>query len=175
MVVRKASQVSDFLKINHVQGPVRRGTAYCLEHEGQVVAAMVFTSVYAQRGTKKDPGTVELARYATSCNVPGGASKLLENFIKDNAVKSVVSYADLSVFTGGMYEQLGFVAGAKSKSYKRMWDYNELDVRTKQSTSRKALEKAGLLDPLQTETQNCQRLGLIKIPHGPIQKYVKTV
>jgi hypothetical protein len=40
--------------------------------------------------------------------VVGGASRLLAAFVRAASPKSVSSYADNTVFTGGMYQELGF-------------------------------------------------------------------
>lgn len=106
MLVRPSSrQVADFLNANHIQGHSRYGEAYGLEHEGGLVAVMTFgwRSINGKR-------EYELLRYAGKVHhtVTGGASRLLKAFLKETSVAELKSYADRSMFTGGMYERLGF-------------------------------------------------------------------
>jgi hypothetical protein len=108
IVVAPASKLKKFFNAVHIQGAPRGGTAYCLRHNGKVVAAMTFNHTVSSRGSKRQAGVYELTRYATSCSVVGGASRLLAAFVRAASPKSVSSYADNTVFTGGMYQELGF-------------------------------------------------------------------
>ena len=51
----------------------------------------------------------ELLRYCSSTHVIGGAEKLFNHFIKQYNPQSVISYCDLSKFTGDIYKKLGFI------------------------------------------------------------------
>jgi hypothetical protein len=53
----------------------------------------------------------ELIRFCNrkNTNVIGSASKLLNHFVKDNKYRGkIVSYADVSLFSGSLYDKLGF-------------------------------------------------------------------
>lgn len=50
----------------------------------------------------------ELIRYCAHKSVVGGASKLFSHFIADHPGESVISYCDLSKFSGEVYDSLGF-------------------------------------------------------------------
>lgn len=63
----------------------------------------------------------ELIRYCSSAEVIGGPNKLFSHFVKDYSPKSVVSYCDLSKFTGKLYKELGFTE--KRVSMSKHW-YN---------------------------------------------------
>ena len=93
--------VDDFYEDNHIQGKSGGGYSYSwgLENDGVLVAAMSF---------KKNLGRWELVRYCTSENVRGGASKLFKNALSELPEGDIVSFSDLEIFKGGLYETLGF-------------------------------------------------------------------
>lgn len=90
----------DLLENNHIQGMTRATKYYGLTHEDELVAVMMFT---------KRKGVWELVRFCTSGNVIGGFSKLLSHFKKTEEWDEIVSFADLRVSDGGVYEKNGFV------------------------------------------------------------------
>jgi len=51
----------------------------------------------------------ELLRYCSSYTVIGGAEKLFSYFLNTYTPKSIISYCDLSKFTGRVYNRLGFI------------------------------------------------------------------
>lgn len=59
----------------------------------------------------------ELVRFANkiNTNVIGSASKLLKFFIKNYKPNKIVSYSDIRLFNGGLYEKLGFAKMSQSK------------------------------------------------------------
>ena len=59
----------------------------------------------------------ELTRFCNKIdtNVIGSASKLFSYFIKNYNPQKVVSYSDLRIFGGGMYNKLGFKEISQSK------------------------------------------------------------
>ena len=59
----------------------------------------------------------ELNRFSNklNTNVVGGASKLLNYFIKLYQPMKLISYSDIRLFDGGMYEKLGFTKISQSK------------------------------------------------------------
>lgn len=59
---------------------------------------------------KKDGDNLYLDRYATSCIVPGGMGKLLkagQEWGRINNCAQIVTFADLEVSDGSLYERLG--------------------------------------------------------------------
>lgn len=66
-----SNECNDFLNLHHVQGSRQKSAAnFGLTCDGELVAVATF---------KKFRDGVEIVRYATSCNVIGGLSKLLAN------------------------------------------------------------------------------------------------
>lgn len=102
------SGIVKFLNDTHIQGYTSTSYKYGLFYNDELVAAMCFNKF--RKGTGKDRGefAYELVRYATLCNVVGGASKLLSHFIKEMSPKIIYSYSDNTISEGKMYEILGF-------------------------------------------------------------------
>lgn len=95
----------DFTTKYHMQGKCRgQVDNYGLYYEGELVEVMTFGK---PRYTKKYD--YELLRLCTKddVRVVGGASKLFKAFIRDHSDISVISYCDLSKFTGKVYEEIG--------------------------------------------------------------------
>lgn len=104
-----------FMECNHIQG-FAAGTGYLgLAHGSSLVACMVYSYKAAGRSTKRVEDCVDIQRYATSCKVPGGFQKLLSQILKDDAIKTVISYSDPRLFSGKMYAKAGFVASPEGK------------------------------------------------------------
>lgn len=97
-----------FLEANHIQGHARGGVAYGLFEGEALRAIMMFGAVKSVRGNKASPGSWELLRYASEGTVVGGASRLFKHFLTQHVVASVISYSERRLFTGQMYETLGF-------------------------------------------------------------------
>lgn len=101
------AQTQLFLESNHIQGHAN-GSYYLGLRDGEksdIVAVLVL---------KKEPGTegrtLNIIRYATSCNVVGGFTKLLKHAERTYLPKSFITFADHCVSDGGLYENNGFVA-----------------------------------------------------------------
>lgn len=90
----------------HLQGDCR-GQKICLGlyHKGELIQVMTFGK---PRYNKKYQ--LELLRLCTHCNyrMVGGAEKLFKYFVRKYNPQSIISYCDLSKFTGDVYQRLGF-------------------------------------------------------------------
>ncbi len=102
------SDATQFFEAYHPQGGGGYGQHYGLWHGGKLVACMRFTFGSNDRGAHADR-VWTLSRYATRVSVTGGASRLFSAFVTEHKPDSVKSFSDNRYFTGGMYEQLGFV------------------------------------------------------------------
>lgn len=99
--VLKKEEAYDFLENNHIQGKAS-GSYYLGLREkssNNLVAVMVLT---------RTKNTLTLDRYATSCLVMGGQSKLLSYVDKNIPYDEIVTFADLSVSNGDLYERTGW-------------------------------------------------------------------
>ena len=92
-----------FLNSNHLQGYVPSKIKIGLYYNDELVSLMTFGT---PRYNKKYQ--YELLRYCSTYNVIGGANKLFSFFINNYSPKSIVSYCDLSKFSGELYHKLGF-------------------------------------------------------------------
>ena len=103
--VKDNNIIRNFLNTNHIQGFCSSTIKLGLFYENRLVSLMTF----GYRGTngKKE---YELIRFCNilNTNVIGGASKLFKYFIKNYIYDNLISYSDLSMFDGGLYEILGF-------------------------------------------------------------------
>lgn len=105
------SDVREFLNRNHIQGFVGSKYKIGLYYGEELVSLMTFGSLRKSLGQKTDENVYELLRFCNKIgySVIGGASKLLKNFLKNNNVKSIISYSDNSRGVGNLYKQLGFL------------------------------------------------------------------
>lgn len=92
-----------FFEMNHIQGKSGGGYSFSwgLENNGELVAVMSFK--------KRAHSFWELVRYTTSENVRGGASKLFKYALNNLPDGDIVSFSNTEMFTGGLYEKLGFL------------------------------------------------------------------
>jgi hypothetical protein len=100
------SILSTFLNENHVQGWSKSSVAYGLYYIDELVSVMSF-GFRATNGKRE----YELIRFCNKRNtsVIGSANKLFKYFLLNNSdVEKVITYADISMFTGGVYEKMGF-------------------------------------------------------------------
>lgn len=108
-MVLTLAQVRAFFEQNHIQGHVNASWYFGLEdaQSGDIVAAMSLKRT-------ADPKTLRLERYATSVRVPGGHSKLVkfaERMIPE--WESLLTFADLEVSDGALYEKTGWTRDAE--------------------------------------------------------------
>lgn len=99
------SQRKEFLEKYHYLGD-SEGIALGAVHEGRVVSVMV-----TRRSTRPRAHAWELCRMASmsSVRVHGIWSSLFKKYIYEHQPDSVVSFSDDRLFTGRVYEHLGFI------------------------------------------------------------------
>lgn len=104
-----------FLKENHLQGSCSSSVKLGLFFNDELVSVMTFGKSRHFIGNGKTEW--ELIRFCNkiNTNVVGGASKLLNYFIKNFKPESIVTYADRRWSQGGLYEKIGFVKYNTSK------------------------------------------------------------
>lgn len=98
-------QYKKFCENNHVQGYCSASVKLGLFFENKLVSAMSFGH---SRFNKK--AQWELTRFCNSkyTTVVGGASKLFKYFVKKYDPEKIISYCERSIFTGNLYQTLGF-------------------------------------------------------------------
>lgn len=94
-----------FLEANHIQGYIPSKVCLGLYYNNELVQVMSFGK---PRFSKKY--NTELLRLATLLykNVIGGAQKLIKHYIKTYEPDSIISYCDLRLFTGDVYNKMNF-------------------------------------------------------------------
>jgi very-short-patch-repair endonuclease len=105
VVLLDTAKAKEFTNNNHLQGFSPAKYYLGLQYNGDIVALMSFG--VPRYNTRFQ---YELLRYCSKIglNVNGGANKIFKEFIRNYSPKSIVSYCDISKFTGEMYENLGF-------------------------------------------------------------------
>lgn len=96
-------EARSFLENNHFQGWAQASICLGLFYNQQLYAVMTFGKPRYNHAYQ-----YELVRYCSAANVTGGLAKLFSYFIKQYKPQSIVSYCDLSKFTGDSYIKLGF-------------------------------------------------------------------
>jgi hypothetical protein len=99
------SEYKPFLEKNHIQGYASSTYNIGLYYNNKIVSLMTFG--WRRTNNKRE---YELIRFCNklNTNVIGSASKLFNHFIKNNKIETVISYSDISLFNGYLYEKLGF-------------------------------------------------------------------
>ena len=99
-----------FCDTYHIQGYTPSQVKLGLYKDSQLVMVCLFTHKRRLIGGKPKDGEWELSRVCSpfDTHVRGGASKLLKHFIRLYDPKSIVTFADLSVSNGEVYEKMGF-------------------------------------------------------------------
>jgi len=149
---------SEFLDNNHIQGSSKHSKSFGLFYGKNLVSIMTF-GFRATNGKRE----YELIRFCNKIgtNIQGAASKLFNHFIKTNPhIDKVVSYADRSIFTGGLYKTLLF--NHIRHSGPNYWWVVDGIRRHRFSFNKKKLVKMGH-DPLKTEVEIMESLGNFRI------------
>lgn len=129
-----AADAADFLNKYHLQNYAKDKIRLGLFYNDCLVSLMTFDKPRYNRNYE-----YELVRYCVAdFKVLGGAEKLFRFFIKTYSPKSIISYCDLSKFTGKVYEKLNFKLARKSAPAKH-W-YNP---KTKQHITDNLLRQRG--------------------------------
>jgi hypothetical protein len=147
---------AEFFALNHLQGSGQPGCCIGLLQGSTMVACMSFGMARSIR-TNIDKGLWELQRYASTCTVIGGASRLLHHFINLNLCHTLVSYSDSRLFSGNMYAKLGFTLEHHTEpDYCYVNNNSNVGRVHKAKFQRKYLPNTlASFDPSKTEVQNC--------------------
>lgn len=152
---------------NHIQGWGRGSVCYGLFDDEEMLGAMSFIA--------HGDGKYELNRFATSCRVRGGFTKLLAAFKRATVWTTIVSYADRRWSEGGVYDKAGFThEGNTRPSY---W-YLSPDKTTRIHRSNFRRAKLGQVlshfDPTRTEFENCDANGVLRVWDCGLTRYTLT-
>lgn len=96
----QVEEARGFMNTHHIQGFVGATHHIGLKHHGDLVAVASLT---------KSGGDFILSRFATSVNVRGGHSKLVTYFERNFSYGKLLTFADLTFGSGGLYRGTGWV------------------------------------------------------------------
>jgi DNA-directed RNA polymerase subunit RPC12/RpoP len=144
----------EFLQANHLLGNGRGSIAYGLYNKkDQLVALTEFVN---------NPKGFLLNRYATSCRVVGGFSKLLSYFKQNHDWNLIYTFADRRWSNGNLYERTGFerssIIPPDYYYVKNGQRYHKFSFRHKNLAI-----KLVNYDPTLSERDNCKANGLSRI------------
>ncbi|MFW5847868.1 MAG: DUF7487 domain-containing protein [bacterium] len=99
-----------FLNENHIQLNVNSSIKIGLYYDEKLVSIMTFSKKRKILGKNNKENKYELLRFCNLLDtvVVGGASKLLNYFIKEYSPSEIISYANLRFSNGNLYDKLGF-------------------------------------------------------------------
>lgn len=161
---------SRFLNTYHIQGKAVGSAYYGLVTDtNELVAVMVL-----KRSGSKYPGQWTLDRYATACSVPGGHSKLLKHFQRNNTWTSIVTFADLTISEGSLYETTGWTRDSELDPDYRYVYRNQREHKFNFRRARFRDDPAFQYDPDLTEKQLAQMNGLPRVYDCGKIRYVMT-
>ena len=105
------NEYKDFINDNDLEEYIAFNVCYGLYYNDELVSLMSF------RKQRKTKNKFELLRFCNKLNtsVVGGASKLLNHFIKEHKPEQIISYADRRWNNGNLYEKIGFTFDHISK------------------------------------------------------------
>lgn len=154
-------EISNFLDTNHLQGAVASNINFALySSEGKLVGVMTFGIPRFNEGYQ-----YEMIRFAlrNNMNIIGGAEKLFSHFVYTYKPKSIISYCDISKFSGYTYKKLGFkLKGISEPNYK--WVDNHKNVAlSRYQTQKQRLIDSGLGKYGSTEVEIMRNLGFLRV------------
>ena len=126
-IISKESK--EFLDNNHLQGNINSKIKLGLFYNDELVSVMTFEKMRKSLGNINNKNNYyNISRFCNkiNTNVIGGASKLLNYFIKKYNPKCIISYADKRYSNGDLYKTLGFERIHETKpNYYYIKDYNK--------------------------------------------------
>lgn len=129
-----------FYEKYHPQGGAGHGEHYGLYWNSKLVACMRFNFGNNDRGAGASNRVWTLGRYATRLSVAGAASRLFKAFLVEHSYPEVKSFSDNRLFSGAMYQQLGFALEADVPPDYQVWS-QKLGLRPKPHYQRRAIPK----------------------------------
>lgn len=155
-----SKEAEDFFNRTHIQGAVKAKVNVGLYRDDKLLCLMSFGKPRFNSNYNW-----ELLRLSTELStvVIGGASKIFKYFIDKYNPDNILSYCDLSKFTGNIYSLLGFeLDGITNPGY--VWiNLQTYDVMTRYQTEKRKLVELGLGCDYETESDIMHRLGYVKI------------
>jgi len=169
--------IRTFLNENHIQGFIGSKVKIGLFYNDELVSLMTFGSLRRSMGQKENKeGYYEMLRFATKLNtqVIGGASKMLNYFIKNYHPKEILTYADRRYSNGKLYLKLGFDFIKKTEPNYWYIKKNQIKREYRFKYRKDVLIKEGF-DKNKTEKEIMLERGYYHIYDCGMYKYKKTI
>ena len=148
--------IRDFYNSNHIQGYVASTVSYALVNRDGDIVAMI--------SAKRIKDKWDLSRFASSCAVIGGFSKLFKHMLSINDIKSITTYASLDYSDGNVYTKNGFEL--IGMTYPNYW-YVDKSFKIRYSRQKfmkhKLKEKLPVFDDSLSEYENMRNNGYNRI------------
>jgi hypothetical protein len=164
-----SSESIEFLDKNHIQGSSPSQFKLGLYFGEELVSLMTFG--WRWTNSKKE---FELIRFCNklNTNVIGAASKLFSHFLKSNPdISEIISYSDISLFSGELYGKLGFIKNRLSEP-NYFWVVDGVR-KHRFNFNKKRLVKLGF-DPNLSESQIMHNRGYYRIYSCGQEKWIFT-
>lgn len=153
-------QTKEFLNANHIQGYRFSHIDLGLFYQNKLISVMTFAK---SRYNKKYEWEIIRLCNKIGLSIIGGPSKLFSYFVKNYHPNSVITYSERRLFTGKVYEKMGFnFSGYSKPNYFYTKDYIKLESRLKYQ-KHKLSNILDIFDPNLTEWENMQINGWDRI------------
>lgn len=153
--------VREFLDKYHLQGYAPSECNVGLMYNNKLISIMTFGKPRFDNNSE-----CELIRLCSDSNyrVVGGAARMLSHFLDNTNYKDIISYCDISKFSGDVYKALGFISDSITSANYVWINFNKPDeVLTRYKTQKQRLLAQGLGNENQTEEEIMYSLGYYKI------------
>lgn len=152
----------EFTAINHLQGNVNASIKLGLINtsDGELLGTMSFDTPRFNANYQ-----YELLRLCWKSNVKviGGAEKLFKYFTTKYKPESIITYCDISKFTGDVYKRLGFNELSITEPNYVWLSHDNKTVISRYKTQKNKLIRSGLGTSDQTENEIMHKLGYYKM------------
>jgi hypothetical protein len=164
------TESKELLEENHLQGFVDARVVYGCYYKDELIGIMSFG---VPRYDKSFDSEIIRLCWKDGYRVIGGASKLFKRFVRDFKPDSVVSYCDISKFSGKTYIDMGFLQEkSELTSPNYMWVNSETnDVLPRYRTMKHRLIQKGWGTEDETENEIMQRHNYFKVYNAGNRKY----
>lgn len=95
--------------------------------------------------------------------VMGGTNKLFQYFVRNYSPSSIISYCDISKFSGNSYTKIGFKSVEITEPNYKWVDCETNDIMSRYKATKQKLIKIGLGNESETEGEIMERLGYVRV------------
>ena len=157
-------EANDFLNLYHLQGSLmKQDVCLGLYYNNELIELMTFGKPRYNKNYE-----YELLRLCThkDYRVTGGTQRLFKYFVDNFKPESIISYCDISKFSGEVYDKLGFTLKSTSKPA-RHW-YN---IKTEQHITDNLLRQRGFDQLFGTNYGKGTSNDLLMLEHNFVEVY----